>query len=70
MNKNIPIGVQIAKLRKKRKLSQAQLAEISGISLIAICSIEQGVRNPNHKTINAICQALNCTYIETIKENL
>ena len=45
--------------RKEFKLSQEQLATLSGVSLATIRSIEQGSSYPNVKTLNKILKLFN-----------
>ena len=53
------IGNAIKTLRKRKKITQKQLAELSGISTNALCSIETGQSYPSMTTINKICSSLN-----------
>jgi transcriptional regulator with XRE-family HTH domain len=52
------IGEAIKEMRTDRRLSQKELAEMSGISQNTLCSIEKGYSFPSKETINAICSAL------------
>ncbi|MDB6229096.1 helix-turn-helix domain-containing protein [Lactobacillus amylovorus] len=45
-------------IRKKRKLSQEKLAELSNLHQTYISDVERGVRNPSLKTIEKIANAL------------
>lgn len=46
--------------RHRRKLTQVELAEKSGVTQQAISSIERGdVENPSWDTVARLCQALN-----------
>lgn len=47
--------------RKKLKMSQEELSILSGVSLPAIRSIEQGTSSPNAKTLNKILKLFNLT---------
>lgn len=53
------IGNAIKTLRKQRKITQKQLAELSEISTNALCSIETGQSFPSKATITKICSSLN-----------
>lgn len=52
------LGKQVQEARIKRGLSQEKLAEISGLSVMAIAFIEQGRRRPQLKTLMKIAGAL------------
>ena len=53
------LGEQIKSLRKKKGLSQKQLAEQLGISTNAMCSIEKGYSWPSGITMEKMCRLLN-----------
>lgn len=53
------IGKKIAALRKQANLSQADIAERSGIMQSALSNIESGKRQPTTATIESIAKALN-----------
>lgn len=53
------IGGQIKQIRKKKGLSQKQLAEQLGISTNAMCSIEKGYAWPSGITMGKMCGLLN-----------
>lgn len=50
---------QLKEIRKRRKLSQAQLAEMVGCNQATIAKIERGEANPTLRMIEDIAQALN-----------
>lgn len=52
------IGSAIKILRKRQGLSQKELAEKSGLSANALCSIERNGAFPTKDTIGKICSAL------------
>ena len=52
------LAVQIAELREKRSLTQAQLAEQTGIDQADISRIERGSTHPTEKTLLRIADAL------------
>jgi transcriptional regulator with XRE-family HTH domain len=60
MRENIEkaIGRHIAKLRKERQLSQAQLAELVDVAPETISRLERGVSIPSLKTFESISHAL------------
>lgn len=51
----------IAKLRKQKKITQSQLAEICGVSQQSISKIEVGNGNPSYLLAAKIAHALGCT---------
>lgn len=52
--------MKIKEARKLKKLSQAKLAEIAGLSQVAISLIETGKSEPNADTRRRLEQALGC----------
>lgn len=53
------IRQSIKALRKKEKISQADLARMAGISKTTLNNIEQGKTDPKYSTIEKIINALN-----------
>ena len=53
------LGNAIKTLRKQKKITQKQLAELSEISTNELCSIETGQSFPSKATIGKICSSLN-----------
>ena len=51
-------GARVAIARKSRKLTQQSLAEITGVSVVAIAYIETGKRWPRIDTLDKIARAL------------
>lgn len=52
------LGAQIRKLRKNRKYTQEQFAEMVGIDTKNISKIENGINYPSAQTLSAIAKAL------------
>jgi len=52
------LGKIIQNRRKSRKILQADLADIAGISPRTLRAIEQGVANPELETLVRICKVL------------
>lgn len=50
------IGIAIKQLRKQRKLSQAELAEQSGLTQTALSQIENGSRRPNTESMKKLTE--------------
>lgn len=65
-NKNIPerLGMKIRCLRKLKKISQMQLAEMANLNFNFIGQIERAETNPSLKTIIAIAEALDVDICE------
>ncbi len=52
------IGNAVKIIRKKKKITQKELANLCEISTNAICSIENGITFPSKNSITKICKAL------------
>lgn len=61
------LGEQIKQIRKKKGLSQKQLAKQIGISANAMCSIENGKAWASQETIESICKLL-CIELKLIEQ--
>jgi transcriptional regulator with XRE-family HTH domain len=61
-------GQRIAELRRKRKLTQEQLAEKSGLTQRTIASIEQGQRWARLSTLHKLAKALGVPRYELLKD--
>jgi len=57
--KKLEISLAISDLRKKKRLSQAELAEKIGLRQSAIGRIEKGEQNLTIKTLQKIAEAFN-----------
>lgn len=61
--------IHLTEMRKKRNMTQEELATASGVSQQAICSIEIGKRNnPGIFTLLKIARALRCSVYDLIDE--
>lgn len=59
------MGNKIREYRKKKKITQAELAQKSGVSRVTISQLEAGIeRNTSSKTLLSIAKALNSTVDE------
>ena len=56
------IGNMLSKIRKDKHISKTKLAEITNINIGHLTHIEKGERNPSHKTLKIICNALEIPY--------
>ena len=61
------IGDKIRTIREALGMTQAQLAERSGMTQSMVAGIETGERNnPSFATINKLAEALNCSFISQL----
>ena len=58
------IGNMISKIRKEKGITKTQLANETNINIGHLTHIEKGERNPSHKALKEICNALNIPYQE------
>ena len=63
------IGSRIKSTRKKNRISQEKLAEMSGLNTSYIGQIERGDKNPSIETVYRITKALNIE-LSALFENL
>ena len=71
MNIYVQLGKRIAFLRKKKKMSQLDLALDSGINKNYISDLERGRRNPSLMILSRLSKALDCdmaTLLQGIKD--
>lgn len=66
--KHLPIGEQIRAYRKKRKLSQKQLANLASCSMDYISMLERGLYYPNVRILMQIAQALEIPVAKLVEE--
>ena len=52
------LGDQIASRRRKLMLTQKDLAEMSGVSLSTVCSVELGKANPTVKELSDLIKPI------------
>ena len=64
MDNKLILKNNLKKARAEKKLSQAQLAEMVGVSRNTISSIETGQFNPTAKLALILCIALDKTFEE------
>ena len=58
------IGKMIEQIRKAKGISKTELSNITGINIGHLTHIEKGERNPSHKALSQICEALCVPYQE------
>lgn len=59
-------GVRLKKIRKQKRMTQAQLAQKAGISAVSINFYETGRLLPNVSTLEWICGALEINSAELL----
>lgn len=62
MDEKLKLKNNLKQLRKDRKLSQQQLADLIGVSRNTVSSIETGQFNPTAKLALILCIALECQF--------
>lgn len=62
MDNGLILQNHLKEMRKEKKLSQQQLAELVGVSRNTISSIETGQFNPTAKLALVLCIALECKF--------
>ena len=61
------IGLNILICRRERKLTQAELAQITGLSRALISNIERGKANFRFDNLFVIAEGLGVNYIELLR---
>ena len=64
MNEHLILKNRLKEVRKEKKLSQTELAEMVGVSRNTISSIETGQFNPTEKLVLVLCIALDKKFEE------
>lgn len=57
-NEQESFGARITKRRKQLRVSQADLAELSGVSLRTVNAVEKGKANPSVETLSRILEPI------------
>ena len=68
LQKGVTLISKLAQVRKAQGLSQAQLAEISGVHRVTIARIETWEISPNIRTLEKLADALRVTVTELIEK--
>ena len=63
------IGLRVSQFRKRRGLTQAQLAELTERSVDAISSLERGKNIPSLQTVRRLAHVLNVPVQELLDES-
>ena len=61
------VGRNVQRIRQQKRLTQEELAEISGFSQQYISGLEKGRRNPTIVTIYELALALGVTHLDLLK---
>ncbi|MBR3153254.1 MAG: helix-turn-helix domain-containing protein [Clostridia bacterium] len=56
------LGNLISRIREEKEISKTDLATLTGINVGHLTHIEKGERNPSHKALKSICDALKVPY--------
>lgn len=62
------LGQKIKERRKIMSLSQNQLADYTGLSVVTLSQIESGKANPSFETLNEIFHFLNLEILVVVKK--
>lgn len=57
------LGSMLSKIRKEKHMTKVELSRRTGINIGHITHIEKGERNPSHKALKSIAEALEVPYI-------
>ncbi|TIL21965.1 MAG: helix-turn-helix transcriptional regulator [Mesorhizobium sp.] len=61
------VGRNVQRIRQRKRLTQEQLAEISGFSQQYISGLEKGRRNPTIITIYELALALDVSHMDLVR---
>ena len=64
MDNKKALGLRIKELRKARKLSQEQLAELIGLEPPSVCNIEKGKNYPTIQNLEKIVDVLGVSFVD------
>ena len=59
---------KLPELRKRQKLTQAQLAEKAGVSRSVIARFEAGINQMSPRNLQKVCKVLHCKMDDIMKE--
>lgn len=60
----MPFAAILTELRAKAGMTQAELAEASGVSLGSVRNLEQGIRQPSWEMVQKLASALGVSFDE------
>jgi transcriptional regulator with XRE-family HTH domain len=61
------VGRNVKRVRQEKRLTQEQLAELSGFSQQYISGLEQGRRNPTVASLYELATALGVSHMELVR---
>ena len=61
------VGRNVKRIRQEKRLTQEQLAELSGFSQQYISGLEQGRRNPTIVSLYELATALGVSHMELVR---
>ena len=53
-------GIKVKEIRNKKKFTQENLSELTGLSRVSIVNIESGKHSLTLKTLEMFCESLDC----------
>lgn len=59
---------KLPELRKRKKLTQAQLAEKAGVSRSVIARFEVGINQMSPRNLQKVCKVLHCKMDDVLRE--
>ena len=59
---------KLPELRKRKKLTQAQLAEKAGVSRSVIARFEAGINQMSPRNLQKVCKVLHCKMDDVLRE--
>lgn len=60
MKPDATLGTNLARIRKVKKLTQAELSDMAGLARETVSRIEAGISYPRTDTVMKLCRALGC----------
>lgn len=62
------VGKQIKERRKALKVTQQELADLAGVSINTVVSLERGVGNSRAETLLSVCDVLGLQLVTKLKD--
>lgn len=69
MNRRFSVGAEMARLRKEKKMTQAELAQNLGVSQRMVAACESGERRPSPGLAQRIDAVLGLSWTEFFEED-
>ena len=61
------VGENIRRIREEKKMRQAELADLTGVTQAMICQVERDIKKPSLPLAKQIALALDCSLDELAK---